>query len=75
MKFPSKIISYNESILSKLPPILNVLSIADTTILSLYNQVNEFFSGFEEYIDALDCLYAISKIEYIEDKGVLHYVA
>lgn len=75
MKFPSKIISYNESILSKLPPILNVLSIADSTILSLYNQVNVFFSGFEEYIDALDCLYAINKIEYIEDKGVLHYVA
>lgn len=75
MKFPSKIISYNESILSKLPPILNSLLIADMTVLSLYNQVHEYFSDFEEYIDALDCLYTLNQIEYIEDKGVLHYVA
>lgn len=36
MKFPNKVISYEESILSKLTVILNVLSRKDESLIELY---------------------------------------
>ena len=36
MKLPSKITTYNESVLSKFAPILSVLQNADTGIFDLY---------------------------------------
>ena len=44
-------------------------------MLSLYNAVSRHVSGIVEYMDVLDCLYALQKLEYDEKKGVLTYVA
>ena len=75
MKLPSKITSYKESVLSKFPPILVVLQNADTGILALYESTMKYFSGIEEYLDTLDCLFALNKVKYDAEREVLCYVA
>jgi hypothetical protein len=75
MKLPSKIICYDESVLSKLTPVLNILADGDITLLALYNQTKKIYINFEEYLDVLDCLFALKKIKYLSNEGVLHYVA
>lgn len=75
MKFPSKITSYKESIISKLVLLARELQKSDMTLIALYNKTRHSFDDLTEYIDAVDCLFAINKIDYLSDKGVLHYVA
>ena len=75
MKLPSKIICYDESVLSKLTKVLNVLVNGDITLIALYNQTKKLYRDFEEYIDVLDCLFALRKIKYLSNEGVLRYVA
>lgn len=74
MKLPNKIISFNESVLSKCVPILNEVQNNDIGVITLFHKTESCYNSFEEYIDALDCLFAMKKIEYIAEKGVLHYI-
>ncbi|MFC5532237.1 ABC-three component system middle component 7 [Cohnella yongneupensis] len=75
MKFPNKLYSYNESIISKFPIILNAIeNHSDSTILDLYSSVSSKFQNTSEFLDALDCLYALGKIEYSFDPGRVHNV-
>lgn len=74
MRLPSKIISYKESTLSKFPPILDVLLKQDMPVLDLYKATKKYFYGVEEYVDTLDCLFALQKIVFNEQSEVIHYV-
>ena len=74
MKLPSKITSYEESVLSKFAPILVVLQNVDIEIFPLYEITEKYFCNVEEFIDTLDCLFALQKIIYDAEQGVLHYV-
>ena len=65
MLLPNKIISYNESILSKFPIVLNVLKDNDYLIIDLYEQC---------FIEVLDCLFAFGKIEIDYVARSIHYV-
>ena len=40
----------------------------------LYKKVIRKMSGVNEFMETLDCLYALGKIEYDEKKEVLRYV-
>ena len=40
----------------------------------LYQKVISSMDGVNEFIDVLDCLYALQKIEYDDAKEVLSYV-
>ncbi len=62
MLLPNKIISYNESILSKFPIVLNTLEDHDYLIIDLYAQLKTYL-GIECFIEVLDCLFALGKIE------------
>lgn len=75
MRLPGKIISYRESALSKFPPILAVLQHSDIGIFALYEATEKYFTNVEEFMDTLDCLFALHKIIYNTDREVLHYVA
>lgn len=75
MKLPNKIVSYNESIIGKFIPIIVEIRRFDMTIFSLYKKTKKHFSDIEEFIDTLDCLFALQKIVFIKKTGVLHYVA
>ena len=74
MKLPSKITSYSESVLSKLPIILDCLAKQDLSPTDLYDEVKDCFLNISEYIDALDCLFAMKSIDFDYDEEVIHYV-
>lgn len=75
MKLPSKITSYKESVLSNFAPILDILAKEDSTVLALYGATKRHFIGIEEFMDTLDCLYALEKIVLDEENEVIHYAA
>ena len=74
MLLPNKLISYDQSILPKLPTILKELNDGPISVHELYKRVIKKMSGVSEFIDALDCLYALGKIEFDEKEEVLCYV-
>ena len=74
MKLPNKVISFKDSNLSKFAPVLDVLKENDETVLSLYNRLKKHFNDIQEYIDVLDCLFALEKINISNNKE-LYYVA
>lgn len=63
MKFPNKVINYNESIISKFPVILSQLQIKDYSISSLYEKVKNKVENINEFLEILDCLFALNKIK------------
>ena len=72
MKFPSKVTSYKESSLVLFPVILKYLEKKDMTHSELYKKTRGKMSGIQEFLEILDCLYVLNKIEL--EGGVLHYV-
>ena len=74
MRLPSKITSYSESVISKFQPILDVLQSNETGVFVLYEATANHFNNIEEFIDTLDCLFALQKIKYDAEHEVLCYV-
>lgn len=74
MIFPSKLFTYKESILSKLPSALIELEKGPISPKDLYKKMLPDIAGVVEYMDLLDCLYALNKITYDEEQEVLIYV-
>ena len=74
MKLPSKIISYNESNISKFVPVIQILIENDENVFSLYQKTMKYFNSVEEYIDTLNCLFALKKVTLSESEEI-HYVA
>lgn len=74
MLLPNKLFSYSESILAKLPIVLKILEKNPCSVHELYKQTIRKMAGISEFIEVLDCLYALGKIEYDEKVGVLRYV-
>ena len=75
MKLPNKITAYKESIIGKLYPLLSTLMPQDMSIYVLYKETKNSFITTAEFIDAIDCLFAVGAIEILEKDGteVLHY--
>ena len=73
MKIPSKVTPYKESTIAKFPIVLSLLEIGDMTPKELYAKVMKSkIKDIREFVEVLDCLYAMNKIEMREE--VLHYV-
>ena len=70
MLFPNKLFKYEESVLSKLPAILASLQEGHMPIKDLYSSCKNHFSGASEFVEALDCLYALGKIKVNSEKEV-----
>ncbi len=75
MRLPNKITSYKESVISKFPPILSALQEADTGVFALYKTTMKHFDSIEEFMDTLDCLFALQRVRYDIEREVLCYVA
>ena len=71
---PNKVLPVAESILPKLPLILDKLRKNNYSILSLYEDTQEIFNDVNEFIFALDVLFVLDKIEFIEGLKELKYV-
>ncbi len=74
MKLPNKIVSYDESILSKAVVLLEILSKKDMNIMDLYNASKKQYKSVSDYIETLDCLYLLNKIVFIEESEMIHIV-
>ncbi len=75
MRLPNKVTSYKESVLKLLPPILEVISKNDLHIYDVYCLTSDNYKSITEFIDALDCLFALNKITYTNSTEMIHYVA
>jgi hypothetical protein len=74
MRLPSKIFSFEESVISKFPAILAILQNTPLSPRELYLAVKGKTEDIGEYLELLDCLYALGKINYDNETGRLTYV-
>lgn len=72
VKFPSKVTSYKDSSIALFPVILGYLEKRPMTPSELYKKVKGKTKGITEYMEILDCLYVLHKIEL--EGGILRYV-
>lgn len=73
MLLPNNLISYDQSIISKFLVVLKELKNGPLSVHELYKRTIKKMSGISEFIDTLDCLYALGKIEFDEEEEVLRY--
>lgn len=75
MRFPSKVRPYELSTIAAFPIILEKVETSDVTPKKLYQSTRKHFvGGIPEFIETLDYLYALGKIE-LSPEGLIHYVA
>lgn len=74
MLLPNKLFSYEESILSRFPIVLSVFEEKPTRVSELYKKLSDYVESVNDFIEILDCLYALGKIELDGEEGVLKYV-
>lgn len=74
MILPNKLIRFQDSIIAKTVCILDEVSLGYQSINGLYNKVNKNFEDVNQYILALDVLFALEKIKFDEKAQVLIYV-
>ena len=63
MIVPNKAISYESSLLSKLPIILQILHNEQLTAVELYHRLHKDFEDVSQFILAIDTLFVLGKIE------------
>lgn len=74
MRFPSKNTSYNDSILAKFPVVISMLGNGDKSVSELYTSVKDITEDIGEFVEILNCLYALGKLEFNEETRFIHYV-
>ncbi|PHR94547.1 MAG: hypothetical protein COA78_32145 [Blastopirellula sp.] len=73
MIIPSKVTTFNESVLSKLEPILKELN-NEEELISLYQKVEKKFTGIDQFLYALDVLYVLDRITFDENTRIVKNV-
>lgn len=74
MKLPNKVLNYKESIISKFPIVLSLLGNKKYSILTLFEKIKHQIDGINEYLEILDSLYALNKIQLDESSRRLYCV-
>ncbi|CAG9071512.1 ABC-three component system middle component 7 [Bifidobacterium pseudocatenulatum] len=74
MRLPNKLYSYEESTLSKFPIVLRALRDSDSGVTELYERIKKSVPDVSEYMEILDSLYALGKIDIDDKEAVLRYV-
>lgn len=74
MRLPSRVTPYRSSTFAKFPVVLSALKEWDMTPRMLYHKMKSKTFSVADFIEVLDCLYLLGRIEFIKEKGVLHYV-
>ena len=73
MRLPNKLYSYEESTLSKFPIVLRALRDFDSGVTELYERIKKSVPDVSEYMEILDSLYALGKIDIDDKEAVLRY--
>ncbi|MCW6665279.1 hypothetical protein NHG32_06255 [Aerococcaceae bacterium NML191219] len=74
MKLPSKVTPFKESVIAKFVPILDKLRSESLSPSELYKTVKTKVNGPSDFMEILDCLFILEKIELNEHEEVIHYV-
>jgi hypothetical protein len=74
MRLPSKVFSFGESVISKFPAVLTALEREPLSARILYAAVKGKTEDVGEFLEILDCLYALGKIQFDEKTRKLTYV-
>lgn len=76
MKFPSKATPYRESVIFRFAPILERLESGACQPGELYQATRKQngYTDVGEYLQVIDCLFALRAIDYDVRRGVLLYV-
>lgn len=62
MLFPSKLFTYEESVISKFIPVLERIQNGSHDVRQLFIEMKDTITTLE-FMDVIDCLYALGKIE------------
>ncbi|PWR72552.1 ABC-three component system middle component 7 [Methanospirillum lacunae] len=73
--FPNKVISVKESVIWKLPYIIEELNKAELNINVLYDITESKFTNINEFIFCLDILFILDKIEFLSKSRVIRLVS
>lgn len=74
MKLPNKVTPFKESIIAKFVPVLDKLRSESLSPSELYKAVKTKVNGISEFMEILDCLFLLEKIELDEHEEVIQYV-
>jgi len=74
MRLPNKVIPYANSVIALFPDILEALSQRDMSPKELFEITAFRKKDIADFLSALNCLFALGKIELIEEGRVLRYV-
>ena len=74
MRLPSKVTPYRRSILAKFPAVIKILKQGDIRPGDLFQGVKRNGINMGDFIEILDGLYLLGRVEFLQGKGVLHYV-
>lgn len=72
MIIPNKIVTFNESVISKLEIILGEIR-DEEELINLYHKVERKFNGIDQFIYAMDTLYALNRIDVDEKTRTVKY--
>lgn len=72
MLTPSKFTTFDESVLGKLPALLNE-GIKEEPLLSAYERTKHIFGDTGEFMYAIDTLYILGKATINFDSGIINY--
>jgi hypothetical protein len=74
MRLPNRVTPYRKSTLAKFPVVLSALQEFDMSPQILYARVKKKDFPVTDFIEVLDCLFMLGKIEFVPGKEVLRYV-
>ena len=74
MRLPNKVTPYTNSVVARFPDILETLMQRDMSPKELFELTTAGKKDMGDFLSALDCLFALGKIELIEERGMLRYV-
>ena len=75
MRLPSKVTPFMDSILYIFPLLLNEIKKEDIAPMTLFGKIKNRVDGISNFLIALDCLFALNRIELKEKTGVISYVS
>lgn len=74
MRLPNKVTPYSKSVIAWFPSILSSLEEKAMSPQDLMEALVTGQANMGDFLDALDCLYALNKIELTDEGRLLRYV-
>lgn len=71
MKYPNKLISYDNSTIKKIELSYKEINKCDCTPIELYDKLKNHFDHINEFVEVLDCLFLLDKIILSEEGRIV----